>query len=86
MGVQCPKALWFYRNRRDLKAETDDAQQALFDQGNEIGQLAQTYFKGGVEVENEYWDINGAIKKTHLFAILALTSKRVEVIIVKEYI
>ena len=30
--------------------------------------------------------VNGAIKKTHLFAILALTSKRVEVIIVKEYI
>jgi len=64
VGVQCPKALWFYRNRRDLKAETDAAQQALFDQGNEIGQLAQTYFKGGVEVENEYWDIDGAINKT----------------------
>lgn len=27
--------------------------------------------------------VNGAIKKTHLFAILALTSKRVEGIIVK---
>jgi len=64
VGVQCPKALWFYRNRPDLKAETDDAQQALFDQGNEIGQLAQTYFKGGIEVEGEYWDIDGAIKKT----------------------
>lgn len=64
MGVQCPKALWFYRHRRDLKAETDDAQQALFDQGNEIGHLAQTYFKGGTEVENEYWDIDGAIQKT----------------------
>ncbi|MCH7649743.1 MAG: DUF2779 domain-containing protein [Nitrospinae bacterium] len=63
-GVQCSKALWFYRNCSDLKAKTDDAQQALFDQGNEIGQLAQTYFKGGVEVENEYWDIDGAIKKT----------------------
>jgi CRISPR/Cas system-associated exonuclease Cas4 (RecB family) len=63
-GIQCSKALWFYRNRPDLKPETDDAQQALFDQGNEIGQLAQTYFKGGVEVENEYWDIDGAIKKT----------------------
>lgn len=54
MGVQCPKALWFYRNRRDLKTETDDAQQALFDQGNEMGQLAQTYFKEGIEVEKEY--------------------------------
>lgn len=64
VGVQCHKALWFYRNRRDLKTETDDAQQALFDQGNEIGQLAQNYYKGGVEVENEYWDIDGAIKKT----------------------
>jgi len=66
-GIQCSKALWFYRNRPELKSETDDAQQALFDEGNEIGQLAQTYFKGGIEVEGKHWDIDSAIKKTEEF-------------------
>ncbi len=64
LGIQCTKALWFYRNRPDLKTEIGEAQQVLFDQGNEVGRHAQDYFKGGIEVESEYWDIDGAIKKT----------------------
>ncbi|GJL85427.1 MAG: hypothetical protein DHS20C02_12020 [Micavibrio sp.] len=66
-GLQCPKALWFYRHRKDLAPETDAATQARFDTGHDIGVLAQQYFEGGVEVTNEYWDITGAITSTEQF-------------------
>ena len=63
-GVQCPKALWFYRHRSDLKLEITEAQQHLFDTGHEIGELAEDYFKGGVEIEAEYYEIDKAIEST----------------------
>lgn len=65
-GLQCPKALWFYRHRKDLKPEVTPEQQALFDTGDMIGKLAMRYFgEGGVEVDNEYWDVSGAIEATN---------------------
>ena len=66
-GLQCPKALWFYRHRKDLAPEIDAQTQAKFDAGNEIGVLAMSYFDSGIEVTNEYWDINGAIEATQQF-------------------
>jgi len=63
-GLQCPKALWYYNNRKDLAPEIDAAKQALFDTGNTIGELAQHYFDNGITVTNEYWDIKGAILAT----------------------
>ena len=63
-GVQCPKALWFYRHRPDLKPEITEAQQHLFDTGHEIGELAKEHFKGGVEIEAEYYEIDKAIELT----------------------
>ena len=49
-GLQCPKALWFYRHRRDLYPEIPEAKQRLFDSGHEVGELAQTYFENGIEI------------------------------------
>ena len=66
-GLQCSKALWFYRNRKDLKPEIDSSTQARFDTGNEIGILAQQFFKQGIEVVTEYWDIKGAEKLTQQY-------------------
>ncbi|MET0105800.1 MAG: DUF2779 domain-containing protein [Sedimenticola sp.] len=66
-GMQCPKALWYYRNRKDLIPPVDPATQARFDAGDEIGELAQRYFGDGVEVTNEYWDIEGAIEVTNKY-------------------
>ena len=63
-GVQCPKALWYYRHRPDLKPEITEAQQHLFDTGHEIGELAKEYFKGGVEITAEYYEIDKAIGST----------------------
>ncbi|GJL85306.1 MAG: hypothetical protein DHS20C02_10810 [Micavibrio sp.] len=66
-GLQCPKALWYYRHRKDLAPEIDPATQARFDTGHEIGELAKQYFEGGVEVTNDYRDIKGAIAATEQF-------------------
>jgi hypothetical protein len=66
-GLQCPKALWYYKNRKDLKPEIDATTQAKFDTGNAVGELAQHYFDNGVEVTNKYWDIKGAISATERY-------------------
>jgi hypothetical protein len=64
-GCQCPKKLFFDMYRKDLKPAIDDAQQALFDAGHEIGHLAQTRFPGGVDVSPEnYYDFSASIAQT----------------------
>ena len=49
-GLQCPKLLWTHYNAKDLIPEPDAATQAVFDQGHEVGLLAQSLFPGGTEV------------------------------------
>lgn len=58
-GKQCPKALWFYRYRKDLTPPVSPELQAIFDAGNEIGILAQECFEDDVEVTNAFWDVKG---------------------------
>ena len=43
-GLQCPKLLWTAYNAKNLIPEPDASQQAIFDQGHEIGQLAKSLF------------------------------------------
>ena len=64
-GIQCPKALWFYRHRPDLAPETPETKQQVFDAGHEVGRLAQNYFEGGVEITDEYYAIDNAIASSH---------------------
>lgn len=66
-GIQCPKALWIYRHRKDLHPEVDEATQALFDMGHDVGELAMKVWPEGVEVTEEYYDITGAIESTNKF-------------------
>jgi len=49
-GLQCHKALWLLKNRPGLAREPDAALLARFEQGHEVGKLAQGLFAGGVEV------------------------------------
>jgi len=63
-GVQCQKALWLYRHRHDLIPPVSETQQALFDMGHEIGNLAQDYFKRGVEITAPYNQTDKAIEDT----------------------
>ena len=50
MGRQCSKLLWFRYNAKDRIPAPDEAQQAVFDQGTEFGDLAQQLFPGGLVV------------------------------------
>ena len=63
-GLQCVKSLWLYNYRKDLLEEVSDSQQAIFDQGHEVGEWARKYYKGGVMLNQGREDIAGAIKET----------------------
>lgn len=57
LGSSCPKALWLKRNRKDLAPVIDVKMQANFDMGNEIQEFARLWFKDGVMVNAEPWDV-----------------------------
>jgi len=63
-GLQCVKSLWLYNYRKDLQEEVSASQQAVFDQGNEVGEWARKYYKGGVMLAHGRDDIAGALKET----------------------
>jgi hypothetical protein len=44
-GLQCPKRLWLEIHRYDLKDEVDQDTQAVFDQGQAVGELAQLLYR-----------------------------------------
>jgi len=50
-GLQCHKALWLYRHRRDLMTEPDANRLAMFASGHEVGEIAKSLFPGGTEIE-----------------------------------
>ena len=50
MGRQCSKLLWFRYNAKDQIPSPDEATQAVFDQGTEVGELAHQLFPGGIVV------------------------------------
>ncbi len=63
-GLQCPKALWLYRHRPDLAPKISETQQYIFDSGHEVGELAQKYFAGGIEITDPYYETQNAIAST----------------------
>jgi len=63
-GLQCPKALWLFKNRKDLAAQPDQRRQNLFATGHRVGDLAQQLFPGGIEVVYRPADYQGMIDET----------------------
>lgn len=62
MAYDCVRALWLKKNCKDLIPEVDNTQQAIFDIGNEVQELARQYFDDGIMVEVEAWDVvNGTV-------------------------
>jgi hypothetical protein len=61
-GLQCQKLLWHAYNAKHLIPEPDDSQQAIFDQGHEVGALAKQLFPGGIEVGQGIVDIESVLK------------------------
>jgi hypothetical protein len=50
-GLVCDRLFWIYQNDRELLPEVDDATQAIFDQGHQIGNLAKSLYPGGIEID-----------------------------------
>lgn len=63
-GLQCPKSLWLYRERKDLRDEVSPYQQAIFDQGTQVGLLAQKWIKGGVLITADHTQPELALEET----------------------
>ena len=64
-GLQCHKNLYFHKNRPDLKPQIGAAQQRIFDQGTNVGELAQQLFPGGVDCTPEdYSQLGTAVEQT----------------------
>jgi len=63
-GLQCQRALWLSVHRRDLAAPVSESQQWVFDQGSEVGRLAQQLFPGGVEVAEDHLHQAEALETT----------------------
>jgi len=63
-GLQCHKALWLYRNRRDLMPAPDANRLAVFATGHEVGELAKALFPGGSEIEFDAGNFDAMIEQT----------------------
>lgn len=61
MADDCIKSLWLKKNRKDLKEEIDPSSQQAMDTGNRVQELAREFFKEGIMVPAENWDVtNGS--------------------------
>ena len=49
-GIQCPKALWLKKYKPSVLTPPDEKAQAIFETGNEVGDLACSLFPDGKEV------------------------------------
>ena len=63
-GRQCLKRLYLETYYRELADEVDQAQQARFDAGTEVGELARQRFPGGRLVAEEYFQHEQAVRTT----------------------
>ena len=63
-GLQCSKLLWYYYNAREQIPPYDEATQAIFDQGHQVGELAQSLFPGGVEIGGSHTEFEEALRRT----------------------
>ncbi|RJQ53244.1 MAG: DUF2779 domain-containing protein [Actinobacteria bacterium] len=64
LGLQCAKGLWLKCHRPELADPIDESQQAIFDQGTEVGRLAQRRFPGGVLIDEPYYETASALEST----------------------
>ena len=63
-GSQCHLRLWYETYDRELAAEPDDALQAVFDTGHEVGELACERYPGGHLVAHDHLHIAEALEET----------------------
>jgi hypothetical protein len=61
-GLQCRKLLWTAYNAKDQMPPTDAQTQAVFDQGHDVGRLAQKLFPDGIEVGRGVADLGEVLR------------------------
>jgi len=71
-GIQCPKALWLKKYKPSVLIPPDEKAQAIFETGNEVGDLACSLFLDGREVQySKEFDSMIATTKGYLKEILS---------------
>jgi CRISPR/Cas system-associated exonuclease Cas4 (RecB family) len=65
-GWQCLKRLYLEVHQPELAGEPDEQSMAVFEQGHEVGRLAQKSFPGGVLIEAGPEEMRKALKQTEL--------------------
>ncbi len=64
-GLQCEKSLYLYKHHYKLKDKTPRSLQHIFDQGTNVGILAQELFPNGVDASPEsYFKMVKSVEKT----------------------
>ena len=63
-GHQCHLRLWYDVHERQLMPPIDAAQQAIFDTGHEVGDLARECYPGGHLVAHDYRNVPAALAET----------------------
>ena len=63
-GSQCHLRLWYDVHERHLRPPISEAQQAIFDTGHEVGDLARERYRGGHLVAHDYRNIPAALAET----------------------
>ena len=63
-GLRCPRALYLSVHNYDAKDQPTLAQQARFDAGNAVGELARRRYVGGVLIEESHLDHGAAMEST----------------------
>ena len=63
-GLQCLKRLYLESYRRDLADTVSAGQQAIFDSGTAVGELARQRFPGGILVDESHLDHQQAVETT----------------------
>lgn len=64
-GLQCDKCLWLSVHEKDApELESDPAQQAVFDRGHHVGELARTYLPGGVLIDLPHYEVRERVAAT----------------------
>ena len=53
-GLQCGLRLWHECYNPDLASEISRAQQAIFDMGHEVGELATRLYPGGIIIKEDH--------------------------------
>ncbi|SEQ02950.1 protein of unknown function [Hyunsoonleella jejuensis] len=67
-GLQCEKSLYLYKHDYNLRDEISPKQQAIFDQGNKVGLLAQELFPNGVDASSSsHFKMQESVFKTDEF-------------------